>query len=107
MLHSRYVIVSFRYMATLVFPNAEAKNRASPAVNGSCLPPSTLVLLHPAPLLRSQAARLSLPAELKIVKQSSFNKKTSELNKSRAIKLIRIQTKVIPNLSEIVKNKIK
>ena len=62
MLHSRYVIVSFRYMATLVFPNAEAKNRASPAVNGRCLPPSSLGLLHPPPLLRSQAARLIVPA---------------------------------------------
>jgi len=57
LLHSFPTIVSFRSIATLAFADPDAKNHASPAVNGRRLPPSFFGLLQPPPLLRSQAAR--------------------------------------------------
>lgn len=57
LLHYDSVNVPLHSVPTLAFPSTEAKNRASPAVNGRRLPPSFLGLLQPPPLLRSQAAR--------------------------------------------------
>lgn len=50
-------IVSFRSFATLAFPDLNAKNHASPAVNGSCLSPSyfELSIHHPCSTRRRLA----------------------------------------------------